>query len=275
MTYYEELGLSPSASTDQIRHSYKTLVRLLHPDQCHDESLKYLAELQMRRLNQVLAVLTDPVERRHYDARLMTPPKPVRRHADHFVSPMPPKHQWLRRALVGLCAWGTPAAAFVACMALLLYYGSGVRPALTSSAPPDSGDDFAPPPVALAAAGFAGHWSYLRAARPLPSMEIDLPESVELHITESAGLLSGRYDARYRGADQTIEPDVAFQFEGFGGVPAAQLPWTGPGESKGKLTLRLLSPDQIEVTWFATQSSAELNLGSGSAQLIRQREPRN
>jgi curved DNA-binding protein CbpA len=112
MTYYEELGLSPAASIDQIRHSYKTLVRLLHPDQCHDESVKRLAELQMRRLNQILAMLTDPQERGRYDARLMSPAIPPRRRADRFVSPVPPTRPWLRRTLVGLCAWGTPAVAF-------------------------------------------------------------------------------------------------------------------------------------------------------------------
>jgi hypothetical protein len=78
---------------------------------------------------------------------------------------------------------------------------------------------------------------------------------------------------RYLAASQPSEPDVVFQFQGTGSAPAAQLPWTGPGESKGSLMLRLLSPDQIEVTWFAIQRSAELSRGSGSAQLIRQREP--
>ena len=73
MNYYEELGVSSSASHEEIRHSYKALARLLHPDQITDVSLKTVAELQMRRLNQILSVLTDPEERRRYDLSLEVP----------------------------------------------------------------------------------------------------------------------------------------------------------------------------------------------------------
>ena len=302
MTYYEELGLPPTASADQIRHSYKTLVRLLHPDQCHDDNVKRLAELQMRRLNQLHAVLADPEQRRRYDAHLQGPVMPTRQRTDHLEIPIPQNRQWLRRLLIGLCAWGTPAAAFVACMAVLWYYGSGVLPAITSSTPAaDERYASSSTPVAasanaetagvrdiegtepvadssllaLSAAGFAGHWYYVTAARPIPSKGTPIPETIDLQVSESAGLVSGRYQAHYRALDEPADPDVLFQFEGVGGIPAAQLPWTGPGKSKGKVTLRLISADQIEVTWFATQLSPELNLSSGSAHLVRQREPSN
>ena len=274
MTYYEELSLSPTASTDQIRHSYKILARLLHPDQCHDEQVKHLAELQMRRLNQVFAVLTDPEERRRYDERLMGPVMPARRRPSRFVNPLPPNRPWLRRALIGLCVWGVPAVAFIGGMAVLLCYGSGARPALIASAPAGPGDGVASAPLASAAEAFAGNWSYVAPARPLSSRESD-PESIELHVTGSAGLVSGHYQARYSAGDPPVESDVALQFEGTGGVPVGLFPWTGPGDSKGKVMLRLLSSDQLEVTWFATQHSAALNFTSGSAQLIRQREPPN
>jgi len=33
MNYYEELGLSRAATTEQVRQAYRNLVRLLHPDQ--------------------------------------------------------------------------------------------------------------------------------------------------------------------------------------------------------------------------------------------------
>jgi hypothetical protein len=70
VNHYEELGLTPEASTDEIRHAYRQLVRLLHPDHCTDEALRHAAELQMRRLNSLLATLTDEERRTAYDRSL-------------------------------------------------------------------------------------------------------------------------------------------------------------------------------------------------------------
>lgn len=70
MNFYEELGLSRSASLAEIRQAYRGLARLLHPDQCQDLQLRGLAEIQMKRLNQLFAVLSDPEARRRYDASL-------------------------------------------------------------------------------------------------------------------------------------------------------------------------------------------------------------
>src|SRR6185369_1152582 len=67
MDYYEELGIDRSASPDEIRQAYRQLVRILHPDHCHDDQLRPLAELQMKRLNAILRVLTNPGERESYD----------------------------------------------------------------------------------------------------------------------------------------------------------------------------------------------------------------
>jgi hypothetical protein len=70
VTYYEELGLDRTASVEEIRHAYRRLARLVHPDQCADAETRRLAELQMTRLNAVLAVLTDHERRIRYDASL-------------------------------------------------------------------------------------------------------------------------------------------------------------------------------------------------------------
>src|SRR5258707_14977477 len=70
MTYYEELSLAESASVEEIRQAYKTLARLLHPDQQSEEPLRKVAELQMTRLNEIVAVLTDPLRREQYDASI-------------------------------------------------------------------------------------------------------------------------------------------------------------------------------------------------------------
>jgi len=70
MDYYEELGLSRTASADEIRHAYKTLVRLLHPDGHGDESMRQMGDLQLRRLNSIADILLNPPRRRRYDLSL-------------------------------------------------------------------------------------------------------------------------------------------------------------------------------------------------------------
>lgn len=70
MNYYEELGVRRSASIAEIRQAYKALVRVLHPDQQQEENLRRLSELQLRRLNDMLQVLSDPLQRRQYDLSL-------------------------------------------------------------------------------------------------------------------------------------------------------------------------------------------------------------
>jgi len=69
MDYYEELGIHPDATTLEIREAYKLAVRLVHPDTQLDPRLKKMAECQMKRLSDVMAVLVNPQERARYDAR--------------------------------------------------------------------------------------------------------------------------------------------------------------------------------------------------------------
>lgn len=80
ITYYEELGVEKTATQEQIREAYRALVRLLHPDQQTEPQLRDAAELQMRKLNRIYAVLSDPIRRIAYDDSLEAPaavPAPV------------------------------------------------------------------------------------------------------------------------------------------------------------------------------------------------------
>lgn len=67
ITFYEELGVTPGASPEEIRDAFRLFVRLLHPDQQTDPQLREIAEQQMRKLNRIYAVLSDPESRRSYD----------------------------------------------------------------------------------------------------------------------------------------------------------------------------------------------------------------
>ena len=124
MNYYEELGVSQSASTEEIRRAYKTLARLLHPDQCADEKLRGLAEVQMKRLNQVLAVLSDPEERRRYDAALEMGSEDAWRRGPGWEA-APGRAQWFR---LDRAAWPWLATAAVGLAALLYYFGHNGTP---------------------------------------------------------------------------------------------------------------------------------------------------
>ncbi len=74
LTYYDELGLPRSASVEEIRESYRQLARLLHPDKLQQDRQRQIAECQMKRLNCVYQILSDPLRRAQYDETLGASP---------------------------------------------------------------------------------------------------------------------------------------------------------------------------------------------------------
>lgn len=342
MNYYEELGLNPSASPSEIRAAYKRVVRLLHPDQQHDEGLRRLAECQLKRLNEVYETLIDPARRRSYDlncAGALGSLQRFRRHLRPATAALV-----LVLALAGLLAWRLPqsqpqtraAAPFMAAgqapsseaqdqevtpasvarllrtevaesrrelqrlrserdaalRELELLRAATSRPAALISAPeapPLQGHLPAPPPEqpppvvtpasisppsippAPSDQGMDGAWVYvpprLNAGRPAGYTA----EFVEVVIESRNGALRGRYRGRYRIPDRPISPDVSFQFQGPAGGDEAVVSWEGPGGAKGQMTLRLVSPDRLQIDWFATELGTQLGLASGSSLLTRRR----
>jgi curved DNA-binding protein CbpA len=67
-TYYEVLGLAPSASADEVRRAYRERARLVHPDA--SGSTNRAQQRDMQDLNEAFRVLRDPSARAAYDAWL-------------------------------------------------------------------------------------------------------------------------------------------------------------------------------------------------------------
>jgi DnaJ-class molecular chaperone len=62
--YYETLGVSKTATEDEIRTAFRKLARKYHPDVAKDKST---AEEKFKQINEAYEVLSDPEKRKKYD----------------------------------------------------------------------------------------------------------------------------------------------------------------------------------------------------------------
>src|SRR5438270_6741866 len=62
--YYETLGVSKTASEDEVKSAFRKLARKYHPDVAKD---KKEAEEKFKQINEAYEVLSDPEKRKKYD----------------------------------------------------------------------------------------------------------------------------------------------------------------------------------------------------------------
>ena len=250
MNLYDDLGVRQGATPDEVREQYRVLVRLLHPDQFSDPVMKAAAEGQMRRVNEIVAVLTVPERLSQYETEALAP----------IVVQTPQAAAPSRRVPWNSLAWGM--AAMICAGAIVWVSGHEAI-----SAPPPAAEIrtvVIPQRVAVkkpvAHNGFSGLWLYAR--HPDTSGKFSLPEFIETNITERDGKVRGRYHSRYHGTDEAISPPVNFEFTGQADGESAQMPFTSDDGSRGEVRLRLISESELELVWTATGASSPSSGGT-------------
>jgi hypothetical protein len=276
VNYYEELGVSGSASVEEVRRAYRNVARLLHPDQQADEALRRLAGLQMTRLNEILRTLTDATLRREYDQGLRRP---------HGVSSVPPAPSEGFRVRWSSLTWLGAALVALGALVLFLVHDTGAQQPggednILSGVPPDGvagarsnwSTGRAAPRKGLPSregGGFGGEWFYAQPAKRAESQDVYPPEYIDVEISETRGNVKGQYAAKYSVVGRPISPFVFFEFGGSARPPSADLKWSGSDGTAGHVRLTLLSARLLRVDWSTDQPGEEQSLISGTATLQR------
>lgn len=145
--HYQLLQLPRTASAGELRQAFRLLSKLYHPDTTALPASE--AAEGFRRLRQAYAVLSDPLQRRAYDAELAAASPPARSPAP--VAPPPltvaPRADTVRRALSG----GEWFALLLLAVALVISLVLGVGLAWMRGAELVRWPSWWPPPVPPAA----------------------------------------------------------------------------------------------------------------------------
>jgi curved DNA-binding protein CbpA len=106
-TYYQQLGLSPQASLEEVKTAYRKRARQFHPDSLPadtPEVLRQLAQREFLQLQRAYRVLSDSQQRQAYDLSLKPkplPPRPVVQVVP-VPEPIPPTPSWPALLSAGL-----------------------------------------------------------------------------------------------------------------------------------------------------------------------------
>ena len=326
MTYYEEFGISSSATVEDIRHAHRRMVKFLHPDLQSDDSARQLAEIQTRRINGIAKLLLDSEQRQEYDRSLL-PQSPLAAGAgeSRVISKLYPSLSFVAAALLFLCgaiwmlqsdratavsATPLPAASSSVSKAPVptaapkteragLPFSNAARNIstktpitrrestktvveaeameplpVTAAPPPEVALGPAPKPPTPATPSppenpLVGTWIYVPTTAAAADATVYRPEYIEMRIRNSRGLLEGNYRARYHVPDRPLSPNVGFHFAGQAGTATAAYRWSGPNGLGGRVELKLVTANSIQVNWRVTEFTEAADLVSGTAILTR------
>ena len=328
MTYYEEFGISSSATPEEIRHAHRRLVKILHPDLHMEQGNRQLAEIQTRRVNGIAETLLDTARREAYNANLLPVkvPPPQLSYSLYafalailfFVGGL-----WLFQGEHPVLSAQAPAVSAPS----LTGDSPTARPTLgnrktpttqaTSSQHPNSGPATVTPPpisadqenkptrgeqvlvepepqparstakpsaqptaetnppkptVAIPAQPenpLTGTWLYVPAPVAEADRNIYRPEYIEMRVRSVQGMIEGQYRARYHVPDRPLSPNVGFHFAGKPGPAATAFRWTGSNGVAGRVELKLISANSVQVNWRVTELAELADLVSGTAILTR------
>ena len=271
MNYYEELGLTPGAPVEEIRHAYKNLARLLHPDQHSDGTLRKLAELQMKRLNAIHAVLTDAGARRAYDLSLDEASQEAHRRGPGGARAAG-WGSWLRFSASDLRFAGWLAGLTVLAAALFWVLSDDAAPKLRASEklpprPEQATTLLAAPVESPSAETLARELSLVRRRVEVLEVERNLArvELANLRLREPSGGLSSRavFPQSSRPAFSLPEPPaMPSQASLAEALADSRSPVSGPSPAPLPQNSRREGAAQFAGTWFYTPPRVAAPAGS-------------
>lgn len=120
--HYEVLGVSPTASADEIKQQYRFQQQAFHPDRWQNEQHRVWAEARAKVINAAYEVLSDPLARRAYDRQrdiLSSPAQPPRpapsSQPQPTRTPVPPPVEPKAVFECALCGFGPIRQGLVVC----------------------------------------------------------------------------------------------------------------------------------------------------------------
>ena len=134
-THYDVLGVSRTATAEEIKRAYRTLAREYHPDVNKGDQ----AEEQFKRINEAYGTLSDSLKRADYDQQIADPgvrgggvagagaARPGASPAEAAAAQGPYRQALIRAAFARTVAWGSIAALVGGLLALSLEYLTATR----------------------------------------------------------------------------------------------------------------------------------------------------
>ena len=147
--------------------------------------------------------------------------------------------------------------------------------AITSQSRPADLPEANPPPAQPASptkqkeSPLIGTWIYVPAPVTDDDSNIYRPEYIEMRVRNIQGVIEGQYRARYHVPDRPLSPNVGFRFAGQAGSESTSFRWSGSNGLAGKVVLKLMTSNSIQVDWKVTDLVATADLVSGTAILTR------